>query len=71
MTPVKKQIITALTDSGGELSMGELVRKVLEQSEATAADIKSAVLPMISGEAIDLTSDLKLRLRRAEKTQAI
>lgn len=71
MTPVKKQIITVLTDSGGELSVGDLVKKVREYSEASAADVKAAVLPMISGESIELTPDLKLRLRKASQTQAI
>lgn len=65
MTPVKTRIITVLTDSGGELSVGELVKKVRENSDASAADVKAAMLPMISGESIELTSDLKLRLRRA------
>jgi hypothetical protein len=71
MTPVKKQIIIALTASGGELSVGELVKKVREHSDASAADVKAAVLPMISGESIELTPDLRLRLRRAHQTQAI
>lgn len=65
MSPVKTHILTALTNSGGELSVSELVKKVRENSDASAADVKAAMLPMISGESIELTSDLKLRLRRA------
>lgn len=64
MTPVKRQILTVLMNSGGEMSVGDLVQKVREHSDASAADVKAAVLPMISGESIELTPDLKLRLRK-------
>ena len=61
MSPVKMQIITVLKDSG-ELSMNDLVQRVRQSSQVSAADVKAVVLPMISSESIELTPDLKLRL---------
>ena len=55
------QIITVLKDSG-ELSMNDLVQRVRQSSQVSAADVKAVVLPMISSESIELTPDLKLRL---------
>jgi hypothetical protein len=62
MAPVEIAIVKALKDSGGELSMNDLVSKVQENSKTSVADVKSAVLPMISGECIQMTADRKLRL---------
>jgi len=61
VSPVKMQIITVLKDSG-ELSMNDLVQRVRQSSQVSAADVKAVVLPMISSESIELTPDLKLRL---------
>jgi hypothetical protein len=55
-------ISAALKDSGGELSMNDLVSKVQQSSRTSVADVKAAVLPMISGECIEMTPDRKLRL---------
>lgn len=67
MAPVQIQIMKVLKDSNGELSMNDLVSRVQENFQgASASDVKAAVLPMISGERIDLTPDLKLRLHAEE-----
>jgi hypothetical protein len=47
---------------GRELSMSELVTEVREKSEASATAVKAAVLPLISGDCIEMTPDRKLRL---------
>ena len=62
MAPVEIAIVNALKDSGGELSMNDLVSKVQQSSRTSVADVKAAVLPMISGECIEMTLDRKLRL---------
>jgi hypothetical protein len=62
MAPVETEIVKALKDSGGELSMKDLLIKVQENSQTSVADVKAAVLPMISGDCIVLTPDRKLRL---------
>jgi hypothetical protein len=62
MAPVEMEIVKALKNSGGELSMNDLVNKVQENSRTSVADVKAAVLPMISGECIEMTPDRKLRL---------
>lgn len=64
MAPVEMEIVKALRDSGGELSMSDLVSKVQKESGTSVADVKAAVLPMISGECIEMTSDRKLRLNK-------
>jgi hypothetical protein len=61
-------IISVLRDSGGELSMEELVAKVVARLRATHPNttptvVKSAVLPLIAGSRVALTEDRKLRLR--------
>jgi hypothetical protein len=62
MAPVEIAIVNALKDSGGEISMNDLVSKVQQSSRTSVADVKAAVLPMISGECIEMTPDRKLRL---------
>jgi DNA-directed RNA polymerase delta subunit len=62
MAPVEMEIVKALKDSGGELSMNDLVSKVQENLGTSVADVRAAVLPMISGECIEMTPDRKLRL---------
>ena len=62
MAPVEVKILEILENSG-ELSMNDLVQKVRENSTTSATDVRSAVLPLISGESIDLTPDRKLRLK--------
>jgi len=62
MAPVEIKILEILGNSG-ELSMSDLVQKVQESSATSATDVRSAVLPLISGESIDLTPDRKLRLK--------
>jgi hypothetical protein len=66
MAPVQIQIMKVLRDSSCELSMNDLVNRVQENSQASVAEVKAAVLPMISGERIELTPDLKLRLHAKE-----
>jgi len=60
MAPVQVEILKAL--SGRELSMSDLVTEVREKSEASATSVKAAVLPLISGDCIEMTADRKLRL---------
>ena len=60
MALVQVEILKAL--NGRELSMSDLVTEVREKSEASATTVKAAVLPLISGECIEMTADRKLRL---------
>jgi hypothetical protein len=60
MAPVQQKILEALKDR--ELSMQDLVSEVREKSEASASAVKAAVLPLISGDCIEMTADRKLRL---------
>jgi len=60
MAPVQVEILKAL--NGRELSMSDLVTEVREKSEASATTVKAAVLPLISGDRIQMTADRKLRL---------
>ncbi len=61
---VENRIIKALRGSG-ELSMSELVSKVQgEGASVKPSAIKAAVLPLISTDRVDLTSDLKLRAKK-------
>ena len=60
MAPVQVEILKAL--NGRELSMSDLVTEAREKSEASATSVKAAVLPLISGDCIEMTADRKLRL---------
>ncbi len=60
MAPMQVEILKVL--DGRELSMSELVTEVREKSEASATAVKAAVLPLISGDCIEMTPDRKLRL---------
>jgi hypothetical protein len=60
MAPVQVEILKAL--NGRELSMNDLVAEVREKSEASVTAVKAAVLPLISGDCIEMTADRKLRL---------
>lgn len=60
MAPVQAEILRVL--GGRELSMNDLVTQVRQNSEATATTVKAAVLPLISGDCIEMTPDRKLRL---------
>jgi hypothetical protein len=60
MAPVQVEILKAL--DGRELSMNDLVIEVRGKSEASATTVKAAVLPLISGDCIEMTADRKLRL---------
>ena len=60
MAPVQVEILKAL--NGRELSMSDLVTEVREKSEASATSVKAAVLPLISGDCIEMTADRKLPL---------
>jgi hypothetical protein len=64
VAPVQLKVLDALKDSD-PLSMNDLVSKVQESSETavTATAVKGAVLPLIAGDRLQLTDDLKLRLR--------
>jgi hypothetical protein len=62
MAPVEIKILEVLGNSG-ELSMNDLVQKVREGSATTATEVRAAVLPLISGESVDMTPDRKLRLK--------
>jgi hypothetical protein len=59
---VQARIVKALQDAGGELSLPELVQQV-QSNSTTAVEVKAAVLPLISGEQVELTSNRRLRLR--------
>lgn len=60
MAPVQAEILKVL--NGRELSMNDLISQVRENSEASATAVKAAVLPLISGDCIEMTADRKLRL---------
>lgn len=62
MAPVEAKILEILEGSG-ELSMNDLVHRVQEGSSTSASEVRAAVLPLISGESVDLTPDRKLRLK--------
>jgi hypothetical protein len=60
---VEEQILLAL--KGGELSMPDLVTKVqAQESSVRPAAVKAAVMPLISSEQVNLTSDRKLSLSK-------
>lgn len=63
MAPVQERIVEALRGAGGELSMSALVQEVRSES-TSATDVKSAVLPLILLEKIELTPERNLRLRK-------
>ena len=58
---IKDQIIEVLGASG-ELSLTDLVTKVQERTAVESAAVKAAVLPLISADQVDMTSDRKLHL---------
>jgi hypothetical protein len=60
MAPVQQEILKAL--NGRELSMNDLVIEVRGKAKASASAVKAAVLPLISGDCIELTAERKLRL---------
>ena len=62
MAPVQVEILRVL--KGRELSMSDLVTEVRGRSEASATTVKAAVLPLISGDCIEMTADRKLRLHK-------
>ncbi len=60
MAPVQQEILKVL--NGRELSINDLVNEVREKSEASATTVKAAILPLISGDCIEMTAERKLRL---------
>jgi hypothetical protein len=60
VAPVQAEILRVL--DGRELSMNDLVTQVRRNSKASATTVKAAVLPLISGDCIEMTSDRELRL---------
>lgn len=56
-------IILEILEDSGEISINDLVHRVQEHSAASAIEVRAAVLPLISGESVDLTPDRKLRLK--------
>lgn len=62
MAPVQVEILDVLKNR--ELSMNDLVTEVRGRSEASATTVKAAVLPLISGDYIEMTADRKLRLHK-------
>jgi hypothetical protein len=62
MAPVQVEILSTLNDR--ELSMNDLVNEVRGKSEASATTVKAAVLPLISGDFIEMTADRKLRVHK-------
>ena len=60
MAPVQVKILEALEN--GELSMNDLVTTVRGNFAASVTTVKAAVLPLISGNRIEMTADRKLRL---------
>jgi len=64
MAPVQEEIVRVLGEAQHPITMSELVNQVGESGQAkTAVEVRAAVLPMISGETVELTPDRKLRLR--------
>ena len=63
MAPVQMEILSIL--NGRELSMNDLVNEVRGKSEVTSATtIKAAILPLISGDLVQMTADRKLRAHK-------
>jgi hypothetical protein len=62
VVPVQQEILNAL--NGRELSMKELVSEIRQRSEARATAVKSAVLPLILRDCVEMTSDRELRLHK-------
>lgn len=65
MAPIQRQIVKAMKDRGGDVSVRELVESVASPAIPATA-VKQALLPLISSDRIELTPQRKLRLR-AEK----
>jgi len=63
MAPVQVKIREELKK--GARSVNELVKAVAAANHTSEQEVRSAVLPMISSELVELTSDLKLRLRHS------
>lgn len=62
MAPVQIKILEILGNSD-ELSMNDLVQRVQEDSGMSVSEVRSAVLPLISDNTVNLTPDRKLRLK--------
>jgi hypothetical protein len=60
MAPIQVRIVKELKKA--DLSVNELVEKVAKPSHASQQEVRSAVLPMISSNRVELTPDLKLHL---------
>lgn len=64
---VEDHIINILAASGSKMSMTELVTKVQEEAASVKpAAVKAAVLPLISTDRVDFTSDRKLRIHGSD-----
>jgi DNA-directed RNA polymerase delta subunit len=63
MAPMQQQIEQILKEAKSEMTMSELVNRVEKFQTTTDVEVRAAVLPMISGERVELTADRKLRLR--------
>lgn len=64
MAPLQTRIIEALREAG-ELSMPALVGQITSAG-TSAVEVRSAVLPLISAEKIELTPERNLRLRETK-----
>jgi len=62
MAPVQRKIEQELRSTREGLSVNELVGRIAS-SQTSEQEVRSAVLPMISSDRVELTSGLKLRLR--------
>lgn len=62
MPPIQRKIQNALRATRDGLPMKDLIDRVASPG-TTEQEVRSAVLPMISSDRIELTPDLKLRLR--------
>jgi hypothetical protein len=62
MAPIQREIVSVLKAANAEVSVSDLVDRVVVRQAATPSEVKAALLPMISAERIELTANRKLRL---------
>lgn len=61
--PVQAEILKILEQKGRDVSISELIQEVQRSSETREAQVKAAVLPLISRRRVEFTPGRKLRIR--------
>jgi hypothetical protein len=67
MAPVQEEIVRVLGNSANGMTISELANRVEERQNVSKIEVRAAVLPMISAEAVVLTPDRKLKLPTRER----